>query len=120
MERDKLSQWLVVCNARELDASRLLAAAEISGLRSRVELRETVLACWRFARVFGPRADALTAFAEGVHRACLDDRRQGTSVRCERCSLVRDTMDDAAREARDICEPYLFDEAALASRAAKS
>lgn len=109
MGNDKMAEWLLVCNRSELDASRLLAAATIAGLPSRVALAEVALGCWRFARALGPRPDALRAFARGVISVCSDACRVGR--RCEKCDRVRDTMEDAAKAAEEVREPYLFAEA---------
>lgn len=115
MSPEILSQWLRVCQQGERDALQLLAACEVQMMPSRIALAEAEVGCWRFARAFGPRPDAHLAFAEGVAKACIDDGRPPFTTarrRCEKCTRVRDTMTEIARQARELLEPWLFDEAA--------
>lgn len=112
MTTEMIAAWLVVCNARELGAARRLAAAESAARRqcfaASVAAAEVELGTWRFARAIGPRPEALTAFADGVVRACasiarrwadgelLDPRISHHMATCGKCAMVQRTMTEAA------------------------
>jgi len=111
MTTEMIAAWLVVCNARELGAARRLAAAESAARRNcfaaSVAAAEVELGTWRFARAIGPRPEALSAFADGVVRACasvarradgglLDPRISHHMASCAKCAMVQRTMTEAA------------------------